>query len=434
MAVGKSKKSVEEQYDEYVMPISKGYDPFTVEKATGTTMVTAEGETYLDLFSGISVTNVGHGNPDVVSAAQDQLDELIHTCSYVYQNRPVGELAERIAEITPGDLQKSFFANSGAEAVEGALKLARKYTGSKEFVALEMSFHGRTMGSLALTGNSGYKKGMGPTINDVHHAPPPYQYRSAYEDLSEGEYAKQAAAEIETTIQTSTSGDIAAIVVEPVLGEGGIIVPPAGWLARVKEIAHDHDALLIADEVQTGYGRTGTMFASEQTDVVPDILTQAKGIADGLPLSAFTATADVADSFEGGDHLSTFGGNPVACAGALASIDALQNGVIDNASAQGDYLATKFAELETEFDVVGETRGKGLMWGVELVKDETKTPAPEIATAVKEELRDEHGVLIGVGGFYKNVLRIQPPLTITRAELDTAVTGLRNAIAAITDE
>lgn len=434
MSKENSNQSVDEQYEEYVMPISKGYDPFAVGEATDTTLVTTEGDEYLDLFAGIAVTNVGHGHPDVVAAAKDQLDELVHTCSYMHQNPPVGELAERIAEITPGQLQKSFFANSGTEAVEGALKLARKYTGSKEFVALEMSFHGRTLGSLALTGNSKYKRGMGPTINDVHHAPAPYQYRSASSGLSEGEYAEQAAAEVEHTIQSETSDDIAAIVVEPIMGEGGIIVPPTGWLERVKEIAHDHGALLIVDEVQTGYGRTGEMFASEHEGVVPDILLQAKGIADGLPLSAFTASAEVADSFEGGDHLSTFGGNPVACAGALASIDALQDGIIDNAAAHGQFLDENVVSLEDEFDIVGDVRGRGLMWGVELVTKDGIDPAPETATAVKNTLRDEHDILLGVGGFYKNVLRIQPPLTITRSELDRAVNAIRTAISSVSTE
>lgn len=424
--------TVEEQYEEYVMPISKGYDPFAIEEATGTTMVTTEGDEYLDLFSGIAVTNVGHGNPDVIAAAQDQLEELVHTCSYMYQNPPVGELAERIAEITPGDLKKSFFANSGTEAVEGAMKLARKHTGSKEFVALEMSFHGRTMGSLALTGNSGYKKGMGPTINDVAHAPAPYRYRSPHRDLSDEAFAERSVAEIDDTIRTATSGDIAAIVVEPIMGEGGIIVPPTGWLSRVKEIAHEHDALLIADEVQTGYGRTGAMFASEHDDVVPDILTQAKGIADGLPLSAFTATDTVANSFDGGDHLSTFGGNPVACAGALASIDALQNGIVDNAARQGSFLDDEFTVLEEEFDCIGETRGRGLMWGIEIVDTDDETPDPDTTKAVQERLRDTHSVLVGVGGFHKNVLRIQPPLTISRDTLSDAVDRLQTTLTTIT--
>ncbi|MFC4550268.1 MULTISPECIES: aspartate aminotransferase family protein [Halorussus] len=435
-----------EKYDEYVMPIAKGYDPFTVERASGTTMETTDGERYLDCFSGISVTNAGHNNPEVVAAAKDQLDDLVHTCSYLYRNRPVADLAERIAEITPGDLQKTFFCNSGTEAVEGAIKLARKHTGSKEVVALEMSFHGRTLGSLALTGNKAYKDGMAPTINDVVHAPAPYRYRSPYCDLPEAEFAEAAAAELERVIATQTSDDVAAVVVEPVMGEGGIVVPPEGYLERVRDIAYDHGALLVLDEVQTGYGRTGTMFACEQFDVKPDILTQAKGIADGLPLGAFTAPAEVADSFEAGDHLSTFGGNPVCCAAALANIDALEDGIVDNAAEQGAWLGDRLAELEDRYDLVGETRGLGLMYGVELVgpmaDEETDAsdrdagtaegePAKKVADAVKDHAREEHGVLVGVGGFYKNVIRFQPPLTITYEELERAVDALEDGIRAI---
>lgn len=417
-------ETVAEQYDEYVMPISKGYDPFAIARGVDTTLVTVEGEEYLDVFSGIAVANAGHNHPDVVAAAKDQLDELIHTCSYVHRNPPVGALAERLAEITPGDLRKSFFCNSGTEAVEGAIKLARKHTGNKEIVALELSFHGRTLGSLALTGNHAYKHGMAPTLNDVAHAPAPYQYRSAYAEETEETFAAAAAADLERVIGTHTSGDIAAVVVEPVMGEGGIIVPPAGYLERVKEIAHDHGGLLVVDEVQSGYGRTGELFASEHFDVEPDIMPQAKGIADGLPLGAFTAPAEIADSFEAGDHLSTFGGNPVCCAAALANIDALQDGIVANAREQGEWLDDRLADLEAEFELVGEVRGLGLMYGVELVADDEKTPAKTAAKHVQAHMRDEHGIVVGVGGYHKNVMRLQPPLTISRENLERAVDAM----------
>lgn len=417
------------QYADYVMPIVTDYDPFAIDRAEGTTLVTAESDTYLDLFSGISVANAGHNHPRVVEAAKDQLDRLIHTCSYVHQNPPVGALAERLAEITPGALQKTFFCNSGTEAVEGAIKLARKHTGNIEVVALERSFHGRTLGSLALTGNHAYKHGMTPTLNDVCHAPAPYRYRAPYGDLDDEAFAETAADELERVITTHTSGEIAAVVVEPVLGEGGIIVPPDGYLERVREIAHDYGGLVVVDEVQTGYGRTGTMFAIEQFDIEPDILTQAKGIADGLPLGAFTAPAHIADSFDPGDHLSTFGGNPVCCAAALANIDALEDGIIENARTQGEWLAARLAELEAGHDLVGEARGLGLMQGLELVNDGSKSPAKTAAKHVQRRLRDEHDIVIGVGGFYKNVLRLQPPLTIGRDELERAVDAIDEALA-----
>ena len=432
-----SNERVEAQYEEYLMPIWKSLN-VPIKRASGCTVEDFEGNEYLDVFSGISVTNAGHNNEAVVEAAKEQLDEFVHGCTYVHPNEPAAALAEKLAETTPGDLQKTFFCNSGTEAVEGAIKLARKYTGSKEVLALEMSFHGRTLGSLALTGNKAYKSEMAPTINDVAHVAPPYAYRC---QLCDGGPCSCACAEdVERVIETHTADDLAAVVVEPVMGEGGIIVPPEGWLSRVKEITHDHGGLLIVDEVQAGYGRTGEMWASDHFDVVPDIMPQAKGIANGLPLGAFTASAEVADAFESGDHLSTFGGNPVACAAALATIEELEGGIVDNAREQGAWLSDELAALESEYDVVGDARGLGLMQGLEII-DPSETgpmdiaPAPdaEFAKAIGKHLRKQ-GIIMGVGGFHKNVLRFQPPLTITRDQLERTVGGLRTAIEAHADD
>jgi 4-aminobutyrate aminotransferase len=430
----KSNEHVLQQYDEYVMPIWKSLN-VPVRRASDCTLEDFDGNRYLDVFSGISVTNVGHTNDAVAEAAKDQLDEFVHGCTYVHPHDPAARLAEKLAEITPGDLQKTFFCNSGTEAVEGAVKLARKYTGSKEVLALEMSFHGRTLGSLSLTGNKAYKADMAPTINDVSHFSPPYAYRC--QACSGDSCSDDCAENVEQVIDTHTAGDLAAIVVEPVMGEGGIIVPPEGWLKRLKEVAHDNGALLVVDEVQTGYGRTGEMFASDHFDVVPDIITQAKGIANGLPLGAFTASADVADSFEAGDHLSTFGGNPVACAAALATIEQLEDGIVADARENGRWLSDQLATLEDDYDAVGEVRGLGLMQGVELVDPNAGTgpngvsPAPDatLAKHVAEQLREQE-IIMGVGGFHKNVMRFQPPLTISREQLERAVEGLRTALDA----
>lgn len=422
-------------YDDYVMPIWKHLD-VPVRRASGCTLEDYDGNEYLDLFAGISVANVGHNNEAVVEAAKAQLDEFVHGCSYVHPSGPVAELGERLADITPGNLEKSFFCNSGTEAVEGALKLARKHTGSAEVIALEMGFHGRTLGSLGLTGNKAYKSEMAPTINDVAHVAPPYAYRCQM--CTGGPCSCACADDLERVIGTHTSGDLAAVVVEPVLGEGGIVVPPEGWLRQVQAITHDHDALLVVDEVQSGYGRTGEMFATEHFDVVPDIMPQAKGIANGLPLGAFTASAEVADSFEAGDHLSTFGGNPVSCAAALAAIDELEGGIVTNAAEQGAWLEDRLTALERAFEAVGDTRGLGLMHGVELVSPDGESgpmgvapaPAPKLATAVGDHLR-EAGVVVGVGGYHGNVLRIQPPLTIERDQLARAVDALEDALRAV---
>jgi 4-aminobutyrate aminotransferase len=428
--------AIEQQYNDYIMPIWKQLQ-VPIKRASGCTVEDFDGNEYLDLFSGISVVNVGHNNEAVNTAAKNQLNQFVHGCSYVHPSQPVADLASKLADRTPGDLTKSFFCNSGTEAVEGAIKLARKYTGSKEIVALQMGFHGRTLGSLALTGNKSYKSGMGPTLNDVTHTPAPYAYRC--QQCTDG-CDSGCAETLERTIQSQTADDLAAIVVEPVMGEGGIIVPPTGWLERVQEIAHDHDALFIADEVQSGYGRTGEFWAVDHFDLCPDILVQAKGIANGFPLGAFTARPEIANAFEAGDHLSTFGGNPVACAAALATISELENGIVDNARTQGDWLSDQLKRLESTYDVVGETRGLGLMQGLELVDPDTTagplgvSPAPDsaLASEIATRLRED-GIVIGVGGFYKNVLRIQPPLTISRKQLTTAVDAIESTLAALTE-
>ncbi|WP_136717767.1 aspartate aminotransferase family protein [Halorientalis salina] len=426
-----SNAEIEAQYEEYLMPIWKDLH-VPIKRAEDCTVEDFDGNEYLDVFSGISVTNAGHRNEAVVEAAKDQLDEFVHGCSYLHPHQPAAELGEKLAEVTPGDLKKSFFCNSGTEAVEGAVKLARKYTGSKEVLALEMSFHGRTLGSLALTGNKSYKSGMAPTINDVAHAEPPYAYRCSRCD--DDECTSGCASSVERVIDTHTADDLAAIIVEPVMGEGGIIVPPTEWMERVQAIAHERDALLIVDEVQSGYGRTGEMWASDHFDIVPDIMAQAKGIANGLPLGAFTAREEIADAFGSGDHLSTFGGNPVACAAALATIEQLQDGLVDSAQEQGQWLTDRLADLEAEYDAVGDVRGLGLMHGVELVdhsetgpNDVAPAPDPKLAKHVGKSLREE-GIVMGVGGFYSNVLRFQPPLSIDRDQLDRTVEAIGSAL------
>lgn len=428
-AVGNA--AIEEQYEQYLMPIWKSLN-VPIKRAEGCTVEDFDGNEYLDVFSGISVTNAGHRDEAVVEAAKDQLDEFIHGCTYLHPHQPAADLAEKLADVTPGDLQKTFFANSGTEAVEGAVKLARKYTGSKEVVALEMSFHGRTLGSLSLTGNKAYKDEMAPTLNDVAHVAPPYSYRCPRCDGNS--CTADCANQLERIIETHTSGDLAAVIVEPIMGEGGIIVPPEGWLERIQEITHENGGLLIVDEVQTGYGRTGEMWASDHFDVVPDIMPQAKGIANGLPLGAFTAREEIANAFESGDHLSTFGGNPVACAAAQATIEELQNGLVENARKQGAWLSDRLANLEASYEVVGDTRGLGLMQGVELV-DPSETgpmdvaPAPDakLAKRIGNQLRED-GIVMGVGGFYSNVLRFQPPLPISREQLERTVTAIEDAL------
>ena len=407
----------EKLYDEYLITsIVPGFDPVEVESAQGTRVHCTSGKTYLDCFSGISVCNAGHRHPKVIAAAKEQMDKLVHCCTYVYYSPTAGRVAKALAEATPGDLRKSFLANSGAEAVEGALRLARHYTGRNEFVALTHSFHGRTYATLSVTGNSGRKRQGGPFMPGVVFAPAPYTYRCPYGSRTDAECAERSAEALAETIKYQSSGNVAAFIAEPVLGEGGILVPHESYFRYVKEILEEQDILFICDEVQSGFGRTGKMFAIEHYDVLPEIMTVAKGIADGFPLGAFIARADVADAFTPGSHLSTFGGNPVSCAAALANFEVMRDEKLpENAAARGTWIMTALKPLEDELTLVGEVRGRGLMIGIELVKDDEKTPAPEEAKEIKRLCR-EAGLLIGVGGSLANVVRLQPPLILTEDE------------------
>ena len=420
-----------EKYREFVnTSCVKAVEPVVVARAYGATIEDEGGRKYLDCFAGIAVVNAGHNNPEVIAAAKAQMDKVVHACAYVYHLAPVADLAEKLAGITPGRLKKTFFGNSGAEALEGAMRLAKQFTGKSELIALTHSFHGRTNATLSITGNAGRKKGGGPYLPGVAFAPAPYCYRCPF-----GKTPKtcglDCAKAVEDVIRLQTSNRVAAFVAEPVMGEGGIIVPPDDYFAEVKRILDKNGILLIADEVQSGFGRTGKMFAIEHYGVEPDILCMAKGIADGFPLSGFIARDEVAGAFTPGDHLSTFGGNPVSCAAGLANIRFMEREKLPaQAAKKGEALRKTLAGIQPERVKIGEVRGKGLMIGIELVKDDAKTPATEEAAAVKLAAR-EAGVLLGVGGYSGNVLRIQPPLVISEKEIGTLVTTLTNILKTV---
>jgi 4-aminobutyrate aminotransferase len=420
----------EELYHEYVnTSFVKGIEPVVVERALGATIYGADGQEYIDCFAGISVVNAGHCHPRVIRAAEDLMERLVHAASYMYYVPAVGLLARRLAEITPGRLRKTFFGNSGAEAVEGALRLAKAYTGRSEIISLQMSFHGRTNASLAVTGNSARKTHNRPYVSGVAFAPAPHPYRCRF---CRGDCSLACADAVEDVIKYQTAGDVAAFIAEPVMGEGGILVPPEGYFRRVKEILDRYGILFIADEVQSGFGRTGTMFAIERYGVEPDIMALAKGIADGFPLSAFIAAPEIADSFSPGEHLSTFGGNPVSCAAGLATIEVLiDEGLAQRAKSLGCHVLERLRRMQGQHSLIGDVRGAGLMIGAELVRDpETKEPAPAEAAAIRRFCR-EHGVLIGVGGQDANVVRVQPPLVIEEHALDQALGVLDSALSSV---
>jgi len=422
--------TTKELYEQYMITsMVAGFEPIEVERAQGTTITSSDGKTYLDCFSGISVVNAGHNHPKVIAAAKAQMDKLVHCCTYVYYNPPAARLAKRLAEITPGKLQKTFFGNSGAEAIEGAMRLAKQFTGKKELVALTQSFHGRTVGTLSVTGNFGRKKGSGPYLSGVAFAPAPHFYRCPFKTSTPEDCAAACAEGIEDAIRSQTSGDVAAFIAESVLGEGGIIVPPDNYFKYAKAVCDKHGILFICDEVQCGFGRTGKMFAIEHYGVEPDIMATAKGIADGFPLGAFTARADVGGAFKPGDHLSTFGGNPVSCAAALANIDVLLDEKLSqNSAARGEQILKRLRKTAESAPLIGDVRGKGLMIGVELVKDKQKTPAVAETKEVRRLCR-EAGVLVGTGGTFGNVIRLQPPLTLSAAEADRMCDVVSDAVA-----
>jgi 4-aminobutyrate aminotransferase len=418
--------TVQKYKDFVITSFLKSVQPIVFEKASGAVVTDVNGREYLDCFAGISVVNAGHNHPQVIAAAKAQMDKLVHCASYIYHCQPTADLAEKMAQLAPRGLTKTFFGNGGAEAIEGALKLARLYTGKQEFIALQTSFHGRSWGALSVTGNAGRKKRGGPYAPGVAFVPAPYVYRSAW-PKDPDECVRQCVHTLEDVIRFSTSGDIAAFIAEPVLGEGGIIVPPKNYFREIKKVLDQHKILFIADEVQSGFARTGKMFAIEHYGVEPDILVTAKGIADGFPLSAFTTRPEIAAAFKPGDHLSTFGGNPVSCAAALANIEVLEKEKLSERSREhGAYVVERLREIQKHTPLIGEVRGLGLMIGIELVKDVALTPAVAEAEAVRDACL-RNGLLVGVGGAYGNVVRVQPPLVISRQQLDQALKILENA-------
>lgn len=374
------------------------------------------GKQYLDFYGGVSVMNAGHCNEEIVEKVCEQMRTLQHTTT-IYLTQPIVDLAEKLAHITPGHLKRSFFCASGSEANDGAALLAQLHTKRQKYVAVQQGLHGRTRFTMNLTGVPMWRTDMYPS-NDVTHIPAAYCYRCAYGssypacDLKCAEYLDDVV----------KNGDCAAFIVEPIQGNGGIITPPHGYFNRVREILGKYDTLLITDEVQTGFGRTGRMFAIEHWDVVPDIMTMAKGIANGTPLGVFTTGDAIAASYTR-PGASTTGGNPISATAALATISVIEKQQLAwKANELGVYFKQRLAELQDCHSIIGEVRGKGLMIGVELVK-ENKIPATEATDFIIEELKNR-GVLAGKTGMSRNVLTFQPPLIITRNDIDHVVETL----------
>lgn len=398
--------------------------PLVVERGLGAMIEDVDGNRFLDFTAGIAVCATGHCHPRVVAAIQQQAAKLLHMSGTDFYYTVQGELAEKLATLAPGDAPKRVqFTNSGTEAVEAAFKLARYATGRSQVISMLGAFHGRTMGALSLTGSKVVqRKGFGPLIPGVTHV----EYANCYRCESAGSCAsgkhlcclKTLKQMEELFARTIAPTEVAAIIVEPIQGEGGYVVPPREFLVGLREISQKHGILLIADEVQSGMGRTGKMFAMEHFGVEPDIVCVAKGIASGMPLGAMIARSELM-TWPPGAHASTFGGNPVACVAALETIALLEEELMENAREVGDYLQVQLRGLAKKHPIIGDVRGLGLMVGMELVKDRgSKVPATKEKEAVIQASFRRGLLLLGCGA---STIRFCPPLVISKADVDTAV-------------
>ena len=416
-----TKQEMLKKKDAYIFPCVTTYypEPFVADRAQGHHVWDIDGRQYLDFFGGILTISVGHCNPKVTSRIKEQTDRLQHV-STAYVTEPAVALAEKLAQITPGRLQKSFFSNSGTEANEQAILLARMSTGCYDVVTLRHAYSGGSQLAKALTAISSYRK-SGVVSVGISHALNPYCYRCPLK-LSYPSCGVACAEDVEDTIRTTTSGAIAAFIAEPIQGVGGFITPPPEYFKIVFTIVKKYGGLFISDEVQTGFGRTGKKwFGIEHWEVEPDMMTCAKGLANGTPVGATIATPEVADSFKGAT-ISTFGGNPVTAVAARATIEVIEEeNLLENVERVGGYFRKKLVELQEKHPLIGDVRGMGLMQGLELVKDrESKEPAPQETNQFMERCR-ANGLLIGKGGLFGNVIRLSPPLNIGEAQVDDAI-------------
>ncbi len=429
---GPKAKAIIDRDNKVISPsYTRGY-PLVAARGEGAIIEDVDGNRFLDFNAGIAVVSTGHCHPKVVASIQAQAAKLIHMSGTDFYYENMVQLAEKLAALAPGDSQKRvYFGNSGTEAVEAAIKLAKYHSGRDKFIAFLGGFHGRTLGALGLTGSkSVQKKGYGNLpMQGVTHIPYAYCYRCAYgktPDTCAVECVKVIEDQLFKTVLPAE--EVAAIMVEPVQGEGGYVVPPRKFFDELRAVADRHGILLMFDEVQSGMGRTGKMFASQHFDAVPDIMTLAKGIASGLPLGATVARADVMD-WKPGAHASTFGGNPVAIASALTTIELLEQELVDNAAKVGAHMMARMKHWPSKFPQVGDVRGLGLMIGIEFVKDQaTKERNPEIRNAIENKAFERGLLVLGAG---QNSLRLCPPLVVTKDQADFALNVLEAAIAEV---
>lgn len=398
--------------------------PIEAVAAGGGVVVDADGNSLIDLGAGIAVTTLGNAHPKIVEAVQAQAAQFTHTCFMISPYESYVAVAEALNRITPGDHEKkSALFNSGAEAVENAVKIARKHTGKQAVVAFDHGYHGRTNLTMALTAKSmPYKSGFGPFAPEVYRAPLSYPYRDG---LSGTDAAARAISLIEKQIGAA---NLAAVIIEPIQGEGGFIVPANGFLPALVDWCRSHGVVFIADEIQTGFARTGAMFASELFGIVPDLITTAKGIAGGLPLAAVTGRAQIMDAAHPGGLGGTYGGNPIACAAAIAAIDAFENdGLVERANQLGEILTSRLTAMQAADPRIGDVRGRGAMVAAEFVDPATGDPDAELTGAIARACIAQ-GVIVLTCGTYGNVIRFLPPLSISDELLNEGLDVVAEAL------
>ena len=425
--------SIRKKHKKYLFDAIKNFykEPLVIEKGKGFYVSDSDGNSYLDFFGGILTVSVGHANDEVNTAVKAQVDRLSHISS-LYPSIPVVELAEKLVGLAPDNLEKVFFNASGTEADETAVMMAQLYTGNTEIIALRHGYSGRSLLAQSLTGHAPWRA-LPSQVGSVKHALAPYCYRCPLK-MTYPECGVACAKDVEELINTTTTGKVAGILAEPIQGVGGFITPPDEYFSIVSDIIHDHGGIFISDEVQTGFGRTGKTWGIEHSGVEPDMITVAKGIANGMPLAAVITTKDIADSLQK-NTISTFGGNPVSSAAANATLDIIERDDLKtNSVKMGEILKEGLQKIQSEHKkIIGDVRGKGLMVGLELVIDETtkdRTPNPEAVDRLMEETK-HRGLLIGRGGLYGNCVRISPSLNIGKDEIDEALAILSRSFRSI---
>jgi 4-aminobutyrate aminotransferase len=425
---GPKAKAIVEKDERYSAPAYGRVYPLVVKEGRGMVVEDVDGNLFLDFMAGIAVASTGHAHPQVVRAIEEQARKFLHICGSDFYYEPMAELCETLARLAPGSgAKKVFLTNSGTEAVEAAIKLARFHTKRHHIIAFHGAFHGRSLGSLSLTASrASHRAQFGPLLPGVHHVPYGFCHRCPFH-LTYGSCAIACVSDLEKILfrHEVSPNEVAAMFVEPVQGEGGYIVPPPEYLPMLQDLCRRHGILLVADEIQSGFGRTGKMFACEHWGIEPDILCVAKGVASGMPLGAMIAREEIS-SWRRSTHGSTFGGNPVACAAALATIALINDGLVANAAAVGGYLKEQLTGLKNNHRVVSDVRGLGLMIGVEFAKsDAGRAPDAKLCDAVMHKCFQKGLLLLSCG---ESTLRFCPPLIVKKEEADVAVAIFDSAI------